>query len=168
MTDIPNNILGLVKDNVIVQWCLVVSVIMIIGTNTATKLKGPVGTVARWVQNWGDKRAEREATERRERRQKLLSESREHREDVRREIADLTRKIEQLYDDRDALERLIRQHLGWDYDRVQQLIGMGVRTGDIPTPPAMRLTLSKRTDTQETPVVRAGPSTDETVIQATD
>jgi hypothetical protein len=144
MTDIPNDLLSLVKDNVIVQWCLVVSVILIIGTNTATKLKGPIGTVARWVQSWGEKRAEREAVERRERRQKLITEAGIHRDLVERELSSLHGKVEEMFTDRDAMERLIRDHLGWDYDRTEQLIRLGINPRDIPAAPPLRVIFPER------------------------
>jgi hypothetical protein len=125
----------MVSDNVVVQWCLLAAFILILGTNVAAKMKGPIGVLARWIRELGRQREEREAKERRENRQKLLGD----REFVTQKLAELERQVAELFEDRDKLGRLIREHMGWDFDRTQQLIGMGVRPGDIPTPPPLRV-----------------------------
>lgn len=146
----PSSLIDLVKDNVVVQWCLVVAVILTIGTNTATKLKGPVGAVARWVQNLGERRVNREVEERRRARQQLLRQAAEGRDFYEQELTGLREQLDDALDERDALARLIRQHMGWDHDRVQDLITRGMRPGDIPTPPPLRVSWrSQRTDTRE-------------------
>jgi len=137
----PSMLLDLVKDNIIVQWFLVVVFILTVGTNTATKIKGPIGGAARWFRSLGEKRDEREATERREKRMKLLKEATEGREYVETEIEQLQQQIGYLYGNQHALEKLIREHLGWDYERVRQLISMGVAPSEIPQPPPLRVEL---------------------------
>jgi len=139
MGEVPAEFLEIVKDNVVVQWFLAAVVILLIGTNTATKLRGPLGSFARWVRSIGEQRENREAEERRTARRKLLLAASEGREYVDQEIGGLKTKIEELYEHQRGLEALVREHLGWDYDRIQQLIGMGVRPGDIPTPPSLRM-----------------------------
>lgn len=135
----PDQLWEAVKDNPVVQWFLVVCFILLVGTNTATKLKGPLGGFARWIKKVGEARENREAAERREARQKLIQIATEGREYVNHEIKGLKDEIEVLYDNQETMSRLIREHLGWDYDRVQDLIGRGVRPGDIPTPPPLRV-----------------------------
>lgn len=159
----PDKILDLVKDNVIVQWFLVVVFILLVGTNTATKLKGPIGGFARWVRSIGEQRDEREAVERREKRLRFLQEATEGREYVQAEIDQQREQIAYLYENQRKLESLIRAHLGWDYERVRQLIALGVTPGDIPTPPPLRVEL-KDPDTVPQRKVggrRRAPETDE-------
>jgi hypothetical protein len=138
----PDQLWEAVKDNPVVQWFLVVVFILLVGTNTAARLKGPVGGFARWVRRIGEARENREAVERREARRKLIQAASEGREYVHREIDAMKAEIDTLYQNQDALQRLIRDHLGWDYDRVQDLIRRGVRPGDIPTPPPLRIPAS--------------------------
>lgn len=170
--DIPAQLLELVKDNVVVQWCLVIAVILTLTSSVAAKLKGPVGSLARWVQNLGEKRVNREAEERRNARQALLRDAREGRAWAEQEIAALNRRIEDVTGVLEGLERLVREHLGWDYDRVHQLIKMGVRPGDIPTPPPLRIPWrSERTDTREVKQINGHvrePRTDETVVRSSE
>lgn len=173
--DLPAQLLDAVKDNVVVQWCMVASVVVLMTSKVAAKLKGPVGSLARWAQNLGEKRVNREAEERRQARQTLLRDAREGRAWAEQEIAALNRRIEDVTGVLEGLERLVRDHLGWDYDRVHQLIQMGVRPGDIPTPPPLRIPWrAERTDTQERPAVaqvnghRREPRTDETVVRASE
>jgi hypothetical protein len=52
---------------------LIVAVILTVGTNTATKLKGPIGSLAAGVPAAGERRVNREAEERRKARQQLLA-----------------------------------------------------------------------------------------------
>lgn len=145
----PAALLDLVKDNVIVQWFLVVVFILTVSTTTATKLKGPIGSLARWAQKLGDRRVNREAEERRKKRQALFQQAAEDREYAQQVIASLNQQLDAALDERDALARLIRDHMGWDHDRVQQLINFGIRPGDIPTPPPLRVTYrAQRTDTR--------------------
>jgi hypothetical protein len=139
MPELPTQVWDLVKDNVAFQWLVLVAAILLLTTNTAAKLKGPVGAAARWYRTLGERRDEREAAERRTARQRILSEARESRAYVEHVEVELRAQIESLYANQEALNRLIREHLGWDYDRVQQLIGMGIRPGDIPTPPPLRV-----------------------------
>lgn len=135
----PASLLNIVKDNVLVQWFLVAVFMLTVGTSTAEKIKGPIGGFSRWIRSLGAARENREAEERREARRKLLTAASEGREYVNQEIEGLKRQIQELYEHQDALARLIREHLGWDFDRVQQLIAQGVRPGDIPTPPPLRV-----------------------------
>lgn len=146
----PSALLDLVKDNIVVQWFLVVVVILTVGTNTATKLKGPLGSVARWAQKLGERRVNREAEERRQKRQQVFQQANEDIEYLRQVVASLNQQLDDAWDERDALVRLVREHMGWDHDRVQQLINFGVRPGDIPTPPPLRVSYrAPRTDTAE-------------------
>lgn len=146
----PSVILDPIKDNIVVQWFLVVVFILTVGTKTATKLKGPVGGLARWAQNLGDKRVNREAEEKRKTRQALLRQATEGRAFAEQEINSLSEQLDAALDERDALARLIREHMGWDHDRIRDLIGRGMRPGDIPTPPPLRVSWrSQRTDTRE-------------------
>jgi hypothetical protein len=148
----PSSLIDLVKDNVIVQWCLIVAVILTIGTNTATKLKGPVGAAARWFQRLGERRVNREVEERRRARQQLLKQAAEGRAFADQEITSLNEQLDAALDERDALARLIREHMGWDHDRIRELITFGVRPGDIPTPPPLRvIRRAPRTDTSAIP-----------------
>jgi Sec-independent protein translocase protein TatA len=137
----PLQLLEVVKDNVIVQWFLVVVFILLVGTNTATKLKGPLGGFARWVRSIGEKRDEREASERRAKRLALLQDAAEGREYVQAEINQHKEQIRYLYQNQQAMEMLIRAHLGWDYERVRQLISLGVSPSEIPSPPPLRVEL---------------------------
>lgn len=137
----PAALLDLVKDNVIVQWFLIVVFMLLVGTNTATKLKGPFGGAARWFRSIGEKRDEREAQERREKRLKLIQEATENREFVQDEIDQLKAQIGYLYGNQSSLETLIRAHLGWDYERIRDLIALGINPGDIPRPPPLRVEL---------------------------
>lgn len=139
MADLPVQLLDAVKGNVIVQWFLVVIFLLIVGTNTATKLKGPVGAAARWFQQLGEKRVNREADERRKVRQQLLRDTRDGNIWAEQEITALNTRVEDMASAMEGLERLIRVHLGWDYDRMHQLINLGIRPGDIPTPPPLRV-----------------------------
>ena len=139
MDGVPAEVWAAVTGNVIVQWFLVAIVILTVGTSTAEKLKGPLGSFARWVRSIGQERENRESAERRALRQQLIADAVEGREFVSTEIADLKAKVEELYADRDQLARLVREHMGWDHDRVQDLIAKGVRPGDIPTPPPLRV-----------------------------
>lgn len=137
--DIPADLLGAVKDNPVVQWFLVIVFILLVGTNTATKLKGPLGMFARWVRSVGENRSAREAQERRRARERLLTEAREGREYVNGELDDLRAKVGDLMSHRSALETLVDMHLGWDYDRRKQLIDMGVDPTSIPLAPPLRV-----------------------------
>lgn len=139
MDGVPAEVWAAVSGNVIVQWFLVVIFILTVGTNTATKLKGPFGSLARKVRSIGQERENREAEERRIARRKLLAAAAEGREYIDQEIGGLRAEIEVLYANQRELNQLIREHMGWDHDRVAQLIGMGVRPGDIPTPPPLRV-----------------------------
>jgi hypothetical protein len=150
----PGQLLDIVKDNVIVQWFLIAVFILTVGTNTATKIKGPIGGAARWFRSIGEKRDEREAAERREKRLELLKEATEGREYVQDEIDQLKEQIGYLYGNQHALEGLIRIHLGWDYERVRQLIALGVQPGEIPNPPPLRVEL-RDPDTAPQPKARA-------------
>jgi hypothetical protein len=141
MEGIPSQLLDLVKDNIVVQWVLAAAFILTVGTNTATKIKGPIGGLARWVRTIGEKRDEREASERREKRLRILQEAAEGREYVQTEIEQLRGQIGYLYQNQEALEGLIRVHLGWDYERIRQLTALGVKAGEIPAPPPLRVEL---------------------------
>lgn len=152
----PSALLELVKDNVVVQWFLVVIFILTVGTQTATKLKGPIGSVARAFQSIGEKRVNREADERRKARQQLLRDAAEGRAWAEEQIENLHAALGDTNAALNGLERLVREHLGWDYDRIHQLINMGVRPGDIPTPPPLKVPwIAPRTDTAELAAVRA-------------
>jgi hypothetical protein len=109
--DLPAQLLDAVKDNVVVQWCMVATVIVLLTSKVAAKLKGPIGAVARWAQGLGEK-------------------------------------------------------------RVHQLVNLGVRPGDIPTPPPLRVPWrTERTDTRERQAINGhvqGPRTDETVVRASE
>jgi len=154
----PTALLDLVKDNVVVQWFLVVVVILTVGTNAATNLKGPFGKVARWFQSLGERRVNREVEERRKRREQMIAQATEGRAFADQEIESLRRQLDETLDDRDALQRVIREHMGWDHDVVQTLIQRGVRPGDIPTPPPLRIPWrAPRTDTQAMPQVNGSP-----------
>jgi hypothetical protein len=170
--DLPAQLLDAVKDNVVVQWCMVATVIVLLTSKVAAKLKGPIGAVARWAQGLGEKRVNREAEERRQARQALLRDAREGRQWAEQEIAALNHRIEDLASTLESFERLIRAHLGWDYDRVHQLVNLGVRPGDIPTPPPLRVPWrTERTDTRERQAINGhvqGPRTDETVVRASE
>lgn len=150
----PSQLLSLVKDNIVVQWFLIIIFILTVGTNTATKIKGPIGSAARWARSLGEKRDEREAAERRQKRLALLQEAAEGREYVQDEIEQLREQIGYLYDNQHKLETLIRVHLGWDYERIRQLIALGVKPGEIPNPPPLRVEL-KDPDTAPQPKARA-------------
>lgn len=139
MEGIPAEVWGVVTGNVVVQWFLVAIVILTVGTSTAERLKGPVGTFSRWFRSLGQERENREAEERRALRQQLIADAVEGREFVSTEMSELKAKVEELYADRDQINRLIREHMGWDHDRVQDLITQGIRPGDIPTPPPLRV-----------------------------
>lgn len=150
----PTALLNLVKDNVVVQWFLVAVFILTVGTNTATKLKGPFGKAARWFQSIGENRVNREVAERKKRREQLIAQASEGRAFADQEIESLRHQLDEALDDRDALARLIREHMGWDHDRVSDLIARGMRPGDIPTPPPLRVPWrAPRTDTQALPVL---------------
>lgn len=138
MDGIPAEMWDLVKGNIVVQWFLVIVFILIVGTNTATKIKGPLGGFARWMRSVGEARENREAEERRQARQKLLQSAQEGREYVEREIRELKETIHALMDERQQREELVDQHLGWDYDRRLQLINAGVPLNDIPPAPPLR------------------------------
>jgi hypothetical protein len=160
-----SSLADLVKDNVLVQWIMVVAVILTVGTNTATKLKGPFGSLARAFQRVGERRVNREAEERRKARQQLLARAAEGRAFADEEITSLKAQLEEAYDERDALARVIRQHMGWDYDRVRQLISEGVPPQEIPTPPPLRVPfLAERTDTRE--VRRQAPDDDTQLMES--
>lgn len=151
----PSVLLDLVKDNVVVQWFLVVIFILTVSTTTATKLKGPIGSLARGFQSIGEKRVNREAVERRKARQQLLRDASEGRVWAEEQIEGLREALGETNEALNGLERLVREHLGWDYDRIHQLINMGVRPNDIPTPPPLKVPwVTKRTDTSEFPAVR--------------
>jgi hypothetical protein len=137
----PGQLLDLVKDNIIVQGFLVIVFILTVGTTTATKISGPIGKFARWARSIGEQRDEREAAERREKRMRLLKEASEGREYVQDEIDQLREQIGYLYENQHALEGLIRVHLGWDYERIRQLIALGTRPEAIPNPPPLRVEL---------------------------
>lgn len=141
MEGIPGQLFDAVKDNIVVQWFLIIVFVLLVGTNTATKLSGPLGKFARWVRTIGEKRDEREASERREKRLRLIQEAAEGRDYVQTEIQQLQEQISYLYSNQGQLENLIRVHLGWDYERVRQLISLGVNPGDIPNPPPLRVEL---------------------------
>jgi hypothetical protein len=155
----PGQILEVVKDNVIVQWFLVVIFILTVGTSTAEKIKGPVGAFSRWVRSIGAEREEREARERRETRRKLLQAAAEGREYVNQEIESLKAQVHELYEHQDAMARIIREHMAWDFDRVQQLIHQGVRPGDIPTPPPLRVPWLKGAHRSVAPAEDTGTET---------
>lgn len=159
----PSALLDLVKDNVIVQWFLVVIFILTVGTQTATKLKGPFGKVARWAQSLGERRVNREVEERRKRRERMVQQAAEGRAYADQEISSLREQLDDALDREDALARLIREHMGWDHDRVAELITRGVRPGDIPTPPPLRVPWrAPRTDTRAMTQVNGSPrDTDE-------
>jgi hypothetical protein len=164
----PSELLDLVKDNVVVQWFLVAVFILLVGTNTATKISGPLGKFARWVRDIGEKRDAREAAERREKRRALLKDAAEGREFIQTEMDQLHGQIRYLYANQHAMEGLIRAHLGWDYERIRQLIELGVRPESIPQPPPLRVELKnpeeftrsasrprrRATDTDENPQVQ--------------
>lgn len=139
MTDLPSNILAIVKDNPIVQWACIALVLLFISSHAATKLKGPVGVLARWLRRIGDRRTQREIEERQSSRQRLLEQAQEGREYVARELSDLRSKVEELLEDRETLADLVEVHLGWDYDRKIQLIELGVPVSLIPPAPPLRL-----------------------------
>jgi hypothetical protein len=149
-----STLLDPVKDNIVVQWCLIAAVLLTVGTNTATKLKGPIGGLARAAQKLGQRRVNREAAERRKARQQMLQRATEGRAFADQEIESLHNQLDEALDERDALARLIREHMGWDFDRVQDLINRGVRPGDIPTPPPLRVPWGtpSRTDTRALPL----------------
>jgi hypothetical protein len=169
----PSSLLDLVKDNVVVQWFLVIIFILTVSTTTATKLSGPIGKMARWFQSIGDKRVNREAEERRRARQQLLRDAKEGRVWAEEQIDGLRGALGETNEALDGLEKLVREHLGWDYDRIHQLINMGVRPGDIPTPPPLKVPWrSPRTDTTEMHAVRpkrhAEPDSGEQVVVRAD
>lgn len=137
--DIPSNVLSLVKDNIVVQWLCAISVVLLIGTNTATKLKGPVGGFARWIRHVGDSRGRREIEERRALRTRMVQEAQEGREYVAQELKNLKTKVDELLLDREAIADLVDVHLGWDYERRKQLIDLGVPVHQIPPAPPLRL-----------------------------
>ena len=139
MTDLPANLLALVKDNIVVQWVCVISVVLLIGTNTATKLKGPFGTLARAIRKIGDNRGNREVEERRELRARMITEAQEGRQYVERELTELKAQVEMLMSEREVLAGQIEDHLGWDYDRKLQLIELGVPVREIPPAPPLRV-----------------------------
>lgn len=139
MEGIPAELWNAVADNVVAQWFLVIVFILLVGTNTATKVKGPLGSFARWMRSIGQARENKEAQERRQARQKLLMSAKEGREYVEREMAELHTKIDSLLSERDALGSLVDNHLGWDYDRRLQLINLGVPLEDIPPAPPLRV-----------------------------
>jgi hypothetical protein len=139
MSELPSQLWDAVKDNVVVQWFLVVVVILTVGTQTATKLKGPIGKLARAVQSFGEKRVNREAEERRQARQQLLRDAKEGRAWAEDQINGLKGRVEELASTLESFEVLVREHLGWDYDRVHQLINLGVRPSDIPAAPPLRM-----------------------------
>lgn len=139
MESIPTELWDAVKDNIVVQWVLIIVFILLVGTNTATKLKGPLGAFARWVRKVGEARENREAAERRAARQKLLQSAQEGREYVEREMADLRARVDYLMLEREALIELVDVHLGWDYDRRKQLIDLGVPLTEIPPAPPLRV-----------------------------
>jgi hypothetical protein len=135
------SIFDAVKDNVVVQWFLVVMFILLVGTNTAARIKGPLGDLARWVSKVGESRDNREAAERRRARQRLLQEAKEGREYIEGEMKDLKEKVEDLINHREAMENLVNNHLSWDYDRRRQLIELGVSNAEIPPAPPLRVPL---------------------------
>ena len=139
MTDLPSTLLDSVKDNPVVQWAVIGFIVVFLTTNAATKLKGPVGGAARALRKLGSRRTAREAAERQAARQALITQAQEGREYVARELKDLKEKVEELLIDREALADLVDQHLGWDYDRKQQLIEMGVPVHQIPPAPPLRV-----------------------------
>jgi hypothetical protein len=141
--DVPSQLLDLAKSNIVVQWLCVISVVLLIGTNTATKLKGPFGGIARWIRSIGDARGAREVEERRALRARMLQEAQEGREYVAQELSELRSKVDELLLDRDALAELVEVHLGWDYDRKQQLIELGVPVHQIPAAPPLRVARKK-------------------------
>jgi hypothetical protein len=160
---IPTDLLALVKDNIVVQWFLVVVFILIVGTNTATKLKGPIGGAARWFQAIGEKRVNREAEERRKARQVLLQRATEGNEYATQQIETLSRQLEDAIQGQEALAKLIREHMGWDFDRIQQLIHAGVSNRDIPEPPPLRVPWrgpERRSKPRDTREHQAAPSTE--------
>lgn len=138
MEGIPADLWAVVGDNIVVQWFLVIVFILLVGTNTATKVKGPLGAFARWMRRFGEAREDKEAQERRQARQKLLQSAQEGREYVEREIAELKDAIHDLMDERQRQQELVDNHLGWDYDRRLQLINAGVSLADIPPAPPLR------------------------------
>lgn len=136
MEGIPAEAWAIVSENVIVQYAMIAFVILLMATNTAEKLKGPLGAFARWARSIGQERENRESEERRALRRQLIADA------VGiggQEFAELKAKVEELYADRDHLARLVREHMGWDHDIQQRLIECGVRPGDIPTPPPLRV-----------------------------
>jgi Sec-independent protein translocase protein TatA len=137
---LPLQIFDAVKDNVVVQWFMVVVVILIVGTQTAEKLSGPVGKVARWARSIGEGRENREAEARRAARQRLLREgTTESQEYLLREVKGLKEQVGELFDHRDKMDKLINAHMGWDYQIQQDLIRRGVQPTEIPTPPPLRV-----------------------------
>jgi hypothetical protein len=146
----PSILLDPIKNNVVVQWFLIAIFILTVSTSTAAKLKGPIGSAARAFQRLGERRVNRESDERRKARQTLLRQAAEGRAFAEEEISSLRDQLDAVMDERDALARLIRQHMGWDHDRVRELITFGVRPGDIPTPPPLRVPWrTPRSDTRE-------------------
>jgi len=139
LAGLPAEMFEAIKDNVIVQWVLIVIFILIMGTQTAEKLSGPVGKFARWVRSFGEARENREAEERRARRQKMLSEATEGQEFLARKMAGLESQVGELFEHRDAMDRLINAHMGWDYMMQQDAISRGVPPESIPTPPPLRV-----------------------------
>lgn len=149
MDQIPTQLWDSVKDNIVVQWFMVIIFILLVGTNTATKLKGPLGGFARWIRKIGENRDEREAQERRKARERMIAEARGDREYVDRELHDLKTKVDSLMSHREAAEALVDLHLGWDYDRRKDLIDLGVKPTDIPVAPPLRVTARRLPDPED-------------------
>jgi len=137
--DLPSTLLDSVKNNPVVQWAVIGFVVVFLTTNAATRLKGPVGGAARWLRQLGSRRVNREVAERQAARQQLLDQAQEGREYVARELKELKERVEELLIDREALADLVDVHLGWDYDRKQQLIELGVPVHTIPPAPPLRV-----------------------------
>lgn len=140
-----------VRENVVVQWFLAMIFIVLVGTNTATRLKGPIGDLARWARKFGENKDNREAAERRKVRQRMLQDAKDGRDYVDREIGDLKAKVQALMDDRSKQDSLVEEHLGWDYDRRRQLIDNGVPLKDIPPAPPLRVSFEAPKPTAPTP-----------------
>jgi len=137
--DLPSNLLDSVKDNPVVQWAVIGFIVVFLTTNAATRLKGPIGAAARGLRRIGSRRVNREVAERQAAREQLLAQAQEGREYVARELKELKERVEELLIDREALADLVDVHLGWDYDRKQQLIELGVPVHTIPPAPPLRV-----------------------------
>jgi len=144
MDQIPAEIWSAVKDNVVVQWFLVVVFILLLGTNTAEKLKGPIGGLIRSIRGFGTQRDERESKERAIKRARARDEWAGEREDWERRLVTVENRLREEIalrtaeqEARSETRRLIEQHLVWDYDRVEELISMGQE--NIPPAPPLRV-----------------------------